>query len=96
MDFKNLLKNIGKASIVAAENAASLAVPGASIVIAGVTKLLDKDHTNTQEAIDQLEAGVVSVVSSVSSDKVADAVLLLDGVNDIQKGFAKVKAALKK
>lgn len=94
------MNKIVKAILVAvakgAEDTVAGMIPGAGALISGVHKLVDKTHDNNVEAIDELETGLITVVQSLGPDKVADATLVMMGLNEIRAGFSKVKDGLKK
>jgi hypothetical protein len=90
--LKKILITIGQA----AEDTVSNTVPGAGTIIKGVTKLIDKDHTNNAEAIDELEQGLLTAIQSLSPAQVSNASLVLQGVTELKSGFDKIKQGLKK
>lgn len=75
---------------------ASQALPGAAVAINGVTQLFDKNNSNNATALLEIENGIIAAVKSLDATKVADAMLIATGLQEIQDGFSKVRAGLKK
>lgn len=90
--LKAFLQTAGKV----AQEAATETLPGAGILIGGVTKLVDKNHDNNAEAIGEIESGLVSALSALEPDKVSNPVLLAEALVELQDVVSKVKLALTK
>lgn len=91
---KILKKILLTAKDVGIETAASL-VPGSSILISGITRLLDKDDTNNSGALAEIENGLITALQSLKPGEINDALLLAEGLKELEEGFKKVRMAVK-
>lgn len=91
-----IVKAILKAAEEAALQSTSALVPGAPLVIKGVKNLLDKDHANNGEAIQDIGNGVVAAVEGLKQEDVLDQVLVAQGANEVRSGVEKIRRGLKK
>lgn len=89
--FKNILKALGKSAL---EEVSGM-LPGAGIVIEGITKLFDKNNDNNRVGVEQLKDGIIEAVKSLSPDKVDNAVLVAEGVAELESAFNKIIKGLK-
>lgn len=94
--MNKILKAFLETAGTIAKDAASQAIPGAGILIGGVTKLVDKNHDNNAEAIGELEQGLVTALGSIDTSLIKDPMALTLAVTELQDAFAKVKTALGK
>lgn len=94
--MNSTVRNVLKAVALGAEDTLSGMVPGSGLVIKGVTALVDKDHENNIEAIDNLENGLLTAIGSLAPSQVSNASLIAAGVADLRAGFMKIKQGLSK
>ena len=93
--MNKILKSILLTAKDVALNVASNSIPGASIVISGVTKLLDNDNLNNSGAINELGEGVVIAIKSLKGDDITNAPLVAEGIQDLQTGFDKIRRGIR-
>ncbi len=91
-----ILKQILLTAKQVAEDTASKTIPGASIVIGGVEKLVDHDKTNNISALFEMESGIITALNSLKQEEIVNATLLNQGIMEMSSGFEKVRLALKK
>lgn len=93
--MNRILKNILTTARDLALESATKTIPGASVVISGVTKLVDHDHTNNGGAITEIGNGVVTAIESLKGEDVVDEVLVAQGVMEVKGGLDKIKRGLR-
>lgn len=91
-----VLKRILEAAKETALDTASKTIPGAGPIISGVTRLLDHNDSNNAGAIEELEDGLITAVTSLDPAHVSNATLLAEAVTELRSAFSKLKTALKK
>lgn len=93
--MNKILKQILLTAEGVAETETSQRIPGASLIIGGVHKLVDKDAGNNLGAILDLESGIIQAVNGLKQEEVIDPVALNTGIGELTAGFAHIRGAIK-
>jgi 6,7-dimethyl-8-ribityllumazine synthase len=94
--MNKILKQVLMTAKDIALDTATHAVPGAGVVISGVTKMFDKDKTNNTDGLMEIESGVIASINAIKQTDMIDPAMVAEGIKELQSGFDKIRKGIGK